>query len=442
MLNLFYEYEKTNRIIYDNVREYCLAEQLNEEYFRSSIKNRGGSKHMKKHIMITALILSIIVLGIGCNQNEDRINEDGTIYESEALGLSIGFPSEWKDKYLIEESEENISVFCKKVYEKYPGGGLLFTIERMIGELITQEDMKQEPVSQQIILQGNGYTYFTRQPSDVQYPLNDQEVSNEYMALREQIPNVSQWVSLLGENRPKAENQGFKVAGSSFFTVEIPNEWDLKALEEPTLKWSLFDSDNNIAGIFELIPYNSEHISKKTIGMNMLREYLYDADSFREIEIVLNSSLADQKTMEVIKNSLEFVGGPFNVIDLQSNAIQYISSGGKKVFGTIEGFDFSKDRPVAVRINVMQLMSSDSSEAYNDYTFEDLDKIETYTLDFGVNVAPLVAPGYNTCGIYDIETINEDFIKNQENYKDIYYDFIIGSDGQLKIILGRFARRE
>lgn len=159
-------------------------------------------------------------------------------------------------------------------------------------------------------------------------------------------------------------------------------------------------------------------------------------------EEYFRSSIADQKTMEVIKNSLGFVGGPFNVIDIQSNAIQYISSGGKKVFGTIEGFDFSKDRPVAVRINVMQLLSSDSSEEYNDYTFEDLDIIETYTLDFGVNVVPLVAPGYNTYGVYDIETINEDFIKNQENYKDIYYDFIIDSDGQLKIILGRFARRE
>lgn len=403
---------------------------------------------MKKNIMIAALIisvvaliLSIIALVISYSGNEVCKSEDRIIYESEAHGLSIGFPSEWKDKYMIEESEGNITVYCKKVYEKYPGVGLLFSIERMVGELITQEDMQQEAVPQQIVLQGNGYTYFTRLPTDVQYPLNDQVVSNEYMALCEQIPNVSQWISLLGENRLKSENQGFKVVGSSFFTVEIPNEWDLKALEKPTIKWSLFDSNNNVAGVIELIPFNSEHISEKTIGINMVRKYLYDTNTFREIEIVLNSALVDQETMELIINSLEFVGGPFNVIDLQSNAIQYLSRGGKKVFGTIEGFDFSKDRPVAVRINVMQPLSNDSSEEYNDYTFEDLDKIETYTLDFGVNVAPLVAPGYNTYGIYDIETINEDFIKSQENYKDFYYDFIIGSDEQVKIILERFARK-
>jgi hypothetical protein len=40
----------------------------------------------------------------------------------------------------------------------------------MTGELITPEDMQQAPVGQQIILQGNGFTYFARMPSDVQYP--------------------------------------------------------------------------------------------------------------------------------------------------------------------------------------------------------------------------------------------------------------------------------
>jgi hypothetical protein len=402
---------------------------------------------MKKYIIIAALILSIvalilsiIALEIGCSHNERYKSKKVIIYKSEALGLSIGFPSEWENKYVLEESEGNITVFCKKVYEKYPGVGLLFTIERTIGELISQEDMQQEAVPQQIVLQGNGYTYFTRLPTDVQYPLNDQEVSNEYMALREQISNLSQWTSLLGDKRPKAGNQGFKLVGSSFFTVEIPNDWELKALEKPTLSWSLFDQDNNVAGVIELIPYNSERIGEKTIGMNMVREYLHDADRFREIEMLFNTECVDQETIKTIKNSLVFVGGPFNVIDLHSNALQYLASGGKKVFGTIEGFDFSKDRPVAVRINVIKLLSDDSGEENPyDYRVEDFDKIETYTLDYGVSIAPLVAPGYNTYGVYDIQSVGKEFINNNENYKDFYYDFIIGSDGQIKIVLSRFA---
>lgn len=398
---------------------------------------------MKKYIIIAAIMFSIIASGISCSHIEGCKSEDSMIYESEALGLSIEFPYEWKDKYVIEESEENNTVFYKKSYEKYPGSGLLFTIERIIGELITQEDIQQEPVPQQIIMQGNGYTYFTRLPTDVQYPLNDQEVSNEYLALREQIPNVSQWTSLLGDNRPKAENQGFKVVGSSFLTVEIPKDWKLKALEEPTLSWSLFDQDNNVAGVIGLIPYNSERNGEKPIGVNMVREYLYDAERFREIEVLFNSELVDREAMEIIKNSIQFANGPFNVIDLQSYAIQYLSSGGKKVFGTIEDFVFVKDKPVAVRINVMQLLSNDSSEeSSNVYTIKDLNKIETYSLDYGVSIAPLVAPDYNTYEIYGIKTINEEFIKNHGSFKGFFYDFIIGSDGQIKIILGRFVHRE
>ncbi|NLO21757.1 MAG: hypothetical protein GX119_07125 [Syntrophomonadaceae bacterium] len=44
--------------------------------------------------------------------------------------------------------------------------------------MITKEDMEQAPVSQQIILQGNGFTYFSRMPSDVQYT-SDNEAFRE-----------------------------------------------------------------------------------------------------------------------------------------------------------------------------------------------------------------------------------------------------------------------
>ena len=37
MFKNLYEYEKDNRNIYDEVRQYCMAEHLNEEYLRDSI---------------------------------------------------------------------------------------------------------------------------------------------------------------------------------------------------------------------------------------------------------------------------------------------------------------------------------------------------------------------------------------------------------------------
>lgn len=49
MLKSFYEHEKTNKSIYDGVREYCRIEQVNEEYFRNYINKHGlGSKPIKK----------------------------------------------------------------------------------------------------------------------------------------------------------------------------------------------------------------------------------------------------------------------------------------------------------------------------------------------------------------------------------------------------------
>jgi hypothetical protein len=45
MLKSLYEHEKDNKNIYDYVREYCMAEHLNEAYFRASITKNGlGAK--------------------------------------------------------------------------------------------------------------------------------------------------------------------------------------------------------------------------------------------------------------------------------------------------------------------------------------------------------------------------------------------------------------
>ena len=73
--------------------------------------------------------------------------------------------------------------------------------------------------------------------------------------------------------------------------------------------------------------------------------------------------------------------------------------------------------------------------APNGFQIRDLHQSETYSFDFGVNIAPLTAPNYNTYGAYELSILNESLIEKDTNYKDFYYDFIIASDGQLKIIL-------
>jgi hypothetical protein len=53
-----YMQEKSNKRIYDGVREYCMVEQVNEEYFRASMGQKGW-KHKPAIIKIIMDILQI-----------------------------------------------------------------------------------------------------------------------------------------------------------------------------------------------------------------------------------------------------------------------------------------------------------------------------------------------------------------------------------------------
>lgn len=405
--------------------------------FASLFDFRRKRKGMISLIM-AALILGIIGLSAGCNQNTVSKTEDSVIYNNKTLGFSLKFPKDWKEKYIIKESVDGISIFNKKIYENYNGAGRLLTIERVTGELITKEDMRQAPVGQQIILQGNGYTYFTSMPSDVEYPPDDSELSNNYKVMSEQIPEIYHSINILGTERPKAYNEGFKVVGSSFFTVEIPSDWEIKRIEGFPLLWRIYTGNNNV-GEIELILYKSEGTNETTADVSMLREYLFNDKASREVRITLNLGYADKVTMKKIKNSFKFAAGPYNVVDLQYTAQQYLVGGGKKVFGTIKGFQMENGKPVAVRVNVMKFVTDNKNNEYpNGFQIKDLNQNEIYPLD-GVHIAPLVAPNYNTYGVYEMPLLDETFITNYKNYKHFYYDFIIGSDGQLKLVLGHYV---
>ncbi|HBC32635.1 MAG TPA: hypothetical protein DC024_15480 [Clostridiales bacterium] len=417
---------------------------------KSRIKNVLNYKKPSFWIMILAvIIIAFVLISFGTdpqkiieqsepvnNQNQDidsEINADNNIYKNESLGFSLNFPKEWKDKYEIEESDNYISVFDKQIYDTGQGG-LLFTINRTIGEMITQQDMNMEPVPTKIILQGNGYTYFYRLPSDVNYPVNDEELSKHYQEMSEQINYVVQGISLLGEQKPEASNDGFKVMGSSYFTVEIPSEWDIKPLEYLPI-WDIYEGDNPV-GWIQMLPYETEEIIN--VSDNAIREYLYNEDTLRKMNITLRSNYADKSIMDKIKMSFKFTGGPYNVIDLESTANLYIAQGYKKVFGMIDSFEIENENPTAVIVNVMEFIPDGPNDNNpNGYRIEDLKYKETYTLEHGVNVAALAPPNYTSYEMYYMPLLDENFINNYD-YKYFYFDFIVGSDGNLLVVLGHY----
>lgn len=93
------------------------------------------------------------------------------------LGFQWSCQKDWGGKYKINESPDNIEIYHKKTYEE-GGARRLLSIERMAGELFTEEDMQQLPYSKHIVLKGNGYTYFTLVLSDVQNS-PDEKLSKE-----------------------------------------------------------------------------------------------------------------------------------------------------------------------------------------------------------------------------------------------------------------------
>lgn len=398
----------------------------------------GGRNRRKTGLSFMQIALwsiAILLFCSGCVNNGVTEVEGAFVYEN--LGLRMEAPGEWEGNCVIEEGENSIFVFGKAIYEseKFPGGGLLFSVERMTGELVTEEDMRQAPVRQRIILQGNGYTYIERMPSDVQYPPGDEALSGEYKKLSEQVSDVT--YELIGDaEKPKAINDGFKVVGGTFFTAEIPEEWEIA--EEGVLYWGLSDGGVRIGGI-SFIPYGRGNGSDANMSGNEWVFQSQDEMFRREAQMFFDSGKVDENTAERIYDSFKFVGGAFTVIDLQSDANEYLYRDGKRIFGTIEGFDMDGERPVAVRVNVMEFVpDGPDDENPNGFRIEDLNTVETYSLDFGVRVATLVPPDYNAFGTYEMPMMDEQFLKEYEDYSNGYYDFIIASDGNLKMVLGRY----
>ncbi|HQC70514.1 MAG TPA: hypothetical protein PL049_06430 [Sedimentibacter sp.] len=56
MLKTFYEYENEKVITNDLISEYCMAEQLNEEYFRYNLRENETINHSVRNIMAAALL--------------------------------------------------------------------------------------------------------------------------------------------------------------------------------------------------------------------------------------------------------------------------------------------------------------------------------------------------------------------------------------------------
>lgn len=122
------------------------------------------------------------------------------------------------------------------------------------------------------------------------------------------------------------------------------------------------------------MPYETVQESNENSSDNALSEYLYHDEWILKMKITLYQPYADRNVMDKIKDSFKFAGGSYNVIDMESTA---------------------------VNVNVMEFIPDGPNDnSPNVFIIENLKYTETYSLGFGVNVAALVPPNYTTYNSY------------------------------------------
>ncbi|MGB4432959.1 MAG: M56 family metallopeptidase, partial [Bacillota bacterium] len=397
-----------------------------ENNTKSRIKNVAGYRKPSSWLMIISLLVVVSVIIVLAVNPKKPIS-----YENSELGFSLEFPSEWEERYVVEEHEDSVVIYCKKVYDEWEHeGGRLLTIQRQIGELIDEEDIAQSPAPAKMLLQGNGYTYYATFASDVQYPPDNSELAKEYLSLEEQLDLVCKSIALLGDTQPVAKNEGFKVLGTAFFKLEVPEDWDLKRAQDHPVAWDIWVDEINI-GQIKMIPYNTEVIVENgSIDDYNIARF---ADEYqRQAALIVHRDYADDAIMEKIKDTFEWTDGYFTVIDLMSNANIYVERGGTRLFGKIENVTIEDSGPISVEVTLSERIADDQSPS--GYRFEDLNETKTLTADWIPNIVPLAPPDYTTYGRYDIYLLDTTFIEAHPDYKDFYYEFILDSGGNLTIL--------
>ncbi len=383
--------------------------------------------YKSKYLFLSMILIASIILS-SCTKETLSNPITEILFKSEELNFSVEIPHEWNKKYIIEGYENGVNFYSLNNREY---GGLLCSIERLVGELITEEDINQAPVSEKIILQENGYTYILRMPSDVQFSLDNNKLTKEYEAMQLQVVKMASSIKSINNSIPVPKIEGYKVIGSSFFTMEIPKDWDVKTTEDYELRWDIY-SDENIMGYIELLPYKS--IYTYLYMETSLNKLLVDDQLQRKANIYLNDEDGFEEIMQSMILTFDFKPSPYTILDAETAAVEYINGGGKKVFGQIEDINIVDGEPKNITIKVKEFVPDDIADS--GFYIKDLNLKEEYSLENGVFVIPLAPPNYNNFKAYGINILDIEFIESYELLKDMHYDFIIGADGQLKIIRG------
>lgn len=114
------------------------------------------------------------------------------LYVDQELGFTMEMPLDWIGKILIDSNSGVrydsycIGVYHREIYEKYDGVGCIFALDICPGQWNEDNPPIQAGWSQ-LALQTENYACFVRTPSDVEYPMDDERLSQEYLSMQDQL---------------------------------------------------------------------------------------------------------------------------------------------------------------------------------------------------------------------------------------------------------------
>ena len=231
--------------------------------------------------------------------------------------------------------------------------------------------------------------------------------------MKEDIDKILDKVKVVGESRPPVKNEGYKLIGSSFFTLETPENWEVVKDEEDIFLWNICVGEKENIGSIELV---SRYEDEKQY-QDYATLYIEDKEYVRKIKISLNDIFKDQ--LDIMEDTLSFVYDTYNILDAKDDAMAYVEGGGKTEIGQISEIDLIDSHVFPIRIKVKEGNLEDSKEITKEYH-----------IDSGASVIPLVDGKYNMYGDYPLDQY---YIEKNKNMSDRYYEFIIDRNNNIKL---------
>lgn len=396
--------------------------------------------------IVTVLVIAVVGISLFLLGNPAS-SKMGEAVEIENLGISLTIPASWEGKYSIvyDLPGADTKDYVMVMRDNSGGGGILFWIDRLEGDLIEVNDTetKSGPNYYNVfpgfveMYTFNGYTYIISEPTDVQAPVEmGEEAIAEYNEMVADLPMIFESITPINNQQPIAQNKGFKFIGTSMFTVEVPEQYDVINNPNYPLKWGINIGDQNV-GWIEMVPFDTGD-GYKEIEEEKKSAVLVNSEWRVAFSIIVDN--ISEEEFNKITDSFSFRRlEDYNGIDYLSEMNIYESLGGQRIFGDIDSFTFEDGNLATIRINE-KIFHIDESLP-NGFYIEDVNSTVEYPIDPFINIYPLAPPNYNYFDPYYMPMLR-DMLEtdgtlklpyNQHFYEFIYYQ------GEITGIVGRYV---